>query len=64
MSFNKHTIQGIMGYTPVVFRLEHCARPEIEQTNTTGHWEFWGYGVFSKYNLAEAFFPGEKEGEM
>ncbi|XP_031556021.1 N-acetyl-beta-glucosaminyl-glycoprotein 4-beta-N-acetylgalactosaminyltransferase 1-like isoform X2 [Actinia tenebrosa] len=57
-SVRKHTIQGKMCYTPVVFRLKHCSRPETEQTSVTGFWDSYAFGVFSTYKTDWNYFGG------
>ncbi|XP_020897741.1 uncharacterized protein LOC110236544 [Exaiptasia diaphana] len=56
----KHTVQGKMTFTPVVFRLSKCARPDSYYNTTTasGFWEGFGYGIFSTYKSDWKAFGG------
>ncbi|KAL9955519.1 hypothetical protein ACROYT_G036854 [Oculina patagonica] len=43
----KHTVEGRMAFTPVLFRLTFCGRPLTSTTQPKGYWETFGFGIFS-----------------
>ncbi|XP_022801473.1 beta-1,4-N-acetylgalactosaminyltransferase 3-like isoform X2 [Stylophora pistillata] len=46
-AIRKHTVEGRMAFTPVLFRLTFCGRPLTKTTQSKGYWETFGFGIFS-----------------
>ncbi|XP_048586039.1 N-acetyl-beta-glucosaminyl-glycoprotein 4-beta-N-acetylgalactosaminyltransferase 1 isoform X2 [Nematostella vectensis] len=57
-SVRKHTIQGVLAYSPIVFRLSECAGPGTREHPSKGFFQKNGFGIFSIYKSDWDVFGG------